>query len=127
LGSLHFVPNNKVPFHPADLLHIQFLRKLHPLMKPLEAITDDARHTTLDAALDELRREIKQRVGTPLKPGGAYNRWADAQPANLTKQRQYEQQTARMVAALKVLETLDEAAWARRLQAATTEPQTLFP
>lgn len=95
-------------------------------MKPLSQIHDDARHITLEAALDELRREIKQRVGTETKPGGAYVRWANAQPANISKHRQYEAQTARLIAALKVLETLDDDNWTRRLYSATFAQPSLF-
>ncbi len=95
-------------------------------MKSYQQISDDARHVTFDAALDELRREIKQRIGTEAKPFGAYVRWANAEPNNFSKHRQYEQQTARLIAALMVLETLKNDNWARRLHAASQPQKSLF-
>lgn len=78
------------------------------MMKSIQLITADAHHVTRDAAIAELKREIETRVGTEEKPGGVYIRWANAQPTNLTKHRNYEKQTARMIAALHVLETMTE-------------------
>ena len=80
-------------------------------MKSIQLITADAHHVTRDAAINELRREIQTRVGTEEKPGGAYTRWAKAQPTNLTKHRNYEKQTSRLIAALHVIETMTDKEW----------------
>ena len=85
-------------------------------MKSIQLITNDAHHVTKDATIAELKREIETRVGTEEKPGGAYTRWANAQPTNLTKHRTYEKQTARMIAALHIIETLTDMEWHKLTQ-----------
>lgn len=95
-------------------------------MKSIQQINQDARHVTYHAAIEELEREIKVRIGTEDKPGGAYTRWANAEPFAFTKHRQYEAQTARLIAVLKVLKTLEPENWNRRLLAATIETRELF-
>ncbi len=88
-------------------------------MKSISEIHEAAATAELGDVLHELVREEETRVGTERKPGGAYNRWANAAPANLTKARNYEVQTARLHAARLVLATMDEAEFKSRLFAQT--------
>jgi hypothetical protein len=83
------------------------------MLRNLSEITKDAASVTLEEALKETERETQIRVGTETKPGGVYNRWADAEPAAISKHRTYEKQTARIIAITQALSVMTENEWNR--------------
>jgi hypothetical protein len=95
-------------------------------MKSISEIHAAAASAELLDVLHELVREEEVRVGTEKKPGGAYTRWADATPADLTKARNYEKQTARLHAARLVIATMSPEEFKRRLHTQTRAQPPLF-
>jgi hypothetical protein len=95
-------------------------------MKSISEIHAAAASAELLDVLHELVREEELRIGTERKPGGAYTRWSNAAPADLTKARNYEVQTARLHAGRLVLATMSPEEFKRRLFAQTRATPSLF-
>jgi hypothetical protein len=95
-------------------------------MKSIQEIMKDAADCELGDVLRELHRENQLRIGTESKPGGVYTRWAKAEPAAISKHRNYEKQCALLYAAALVLATMGEDEFKRRLFVVTSSQQKLF-